>query len=96
MPGTLHLDVDETVQSVVMPPRRVPLALRDRLKDELDRLETVGVITKVTKPTDWVSNLVVAEKPNSKLRVCIDLQHLNKPSKEAIILSPSKKPSYLT
>ncbi len=64
MPGALHLDVDETIQPVVMPPRRVPIALKDRLKNELDRLEALGVITKVTKPTDWVSNLVVAEKPN--------------------------------
>ena len=26
MPGKLHLDIDETVKPVVMPPRRVPLA----------------------------------------------------------------------
>lgn len=66
MPGTLHLDIDPTVKPVVMPPRRVPLALKSKLKDELERLETLGVITKVTKPTDWVSNLVVAEKPKGK------------------------------
>ena len=59
------------------PPRRVPDALKNRLKDELERLEALGVITKVTKPTDLVSNLVVAEKPNGKLRVCIDPQHLS-------------------
>ena len=76
IPGKLHLDIDETVKPVFMPPRRVPLALKSKLKEELDRLEALGVITKVTKPTDWVSNLVVAEKPNGKLRVCIDPQHL--------------------
>lgn len=37
----------------------------------------------MTKPTDWVSNLVVAEKPNGKLRVCIDPQHLNKALKRS-------------
>ena len=47
MPGKLHLDIDETVKPVVMPPRRVPLALKSNLKDELDRLEALGVITKV-------------------------------------------------
>ena len=83
MPGKLHLDIDETVKPVVMPPRRVPLALKSKLKDQLDRLEALGVITKVTKPTDWVSNLVVAEKPNDKLRVCIDPQHLNQALKRS-------------
>ena len=67
MPGTLHLDIDATVAPVAMPPRRDPLALKSRLKDELDRLEALGVITKVTKPTDRVSNLVMSEKPNGKL-----------------------------
>ena len=33
MPGKLHLDIDETVKPVVMPPRRVPLALKSKLKD---------------------------------------------------------------
>ena len=58
-----------------MPPSRVPLALKSRLKD---RLEALGVITKVTKPTDWVSYLFVSEKLDGKLQVCIDPQHLNK------------------
>ena len=88
MPGTLHLDIDTTVAPVAMPPRRVPLALKSRLKDELDRLEALGVITKVTKPTDWVSNLVVSEKPNGILRVCIDPQHLNQALKRSLYPLP--------
>ena len=83
MRGKLHLDLDETVKPFIMPPRRVPLALKSKLKDELDRLEALGVITKVTKPTDWVSNLVVAEKPNGKLRVCVDPQQLNQTLKRS-------------
>ena len=68
MPGKLHLDVDESQTPVVMPPRRVPIALKAKLKAELERLENLHVIQKVTSPTDWVSNLVIAEKPNGKLR----------------------------
>ena len=33
---------------------------------------------KEEEPTDYVSSLVVTEKPSGKLRVCIDPQHLNK------------------
>ena len=83
MPGKLHLDIDESQTPVVMPPRRVPIALKAKLKAELERLEDLGVIQKVTGPTDWVSNLVIAEKPNGKLRVCIDPQHLNKALKRS-------------
>ena len=83
MPGKLHLDIDESQTPVVMPPRRVPIALKAKPKAELERLEDLGVIQKVTGPADWVSNLVIAEKPNGKLRVCIDPQHLNKALKRS-------------
>ena len=78
MEGALHLEVDENALPSIMPPRRVPLALKKRLKEELARLEKAIVIKKEEDPTDWVSSLAVTEKPNGKLRVCIDPQHLNK------------------
>ena len=83
MPGKLHLDIDESQTPVVMPPCRVPIALKAKLNAELERLEDLCVIQNVTGPTDWVSNLIIAEKPNGKLRVCIDPQHLNKALKRS-------------
>lgn len=78
MPGKVHLQVDKTVTPVVMPPRRVPLSVKDRLKEELGRLEKLGYIAPVVQPTEWVSSLVTVHKPNGKIRVCIDPLHLNK------------------
>ena len=78
MPGKVHLTVDPEVKPVVMPPRKVPLAVKPLLKEELDRLENLEVIEKVEGPSDWVSSLVVVNKPNGKIRVCIDPMHLNK------------------
>jgi len=64
---------------VVHPPRRVPFALREKLRSELDRMEQSDVITKVSTPTHWVNSLVVVEKPQSgNLRICLDPQDLNK------------------
>ena len=83
MEGALHLEVDESALPSIMPPRRVPLALKKRLKEELAHLEKASVIKKEEEPTDWVSSLVVTEKPNGKLRVCIDPQHLNKALKRS-------------
>lgn len=77
MDGQYHMEVDEAVWPVVHPPRKVPVALRDRLKEELDKLVNEGIITLVTEPTKWVSSLVKVNKPE-KLRICIDRQDLNK------------------
>ncbi|XP_028415809.1 uncharacterized protein K02A2.6-like [Dendronephthya gigantea] len=83
MDGKLHFLVDESAKPVVMAPRRVPIAVKEKLKAELDRLEMMGVLTKQEAPTKWVSSLVVTEKANGQVRVCIDPQHLNKVLKRA-------------
>ena len=82
MDGLYHIDVDKTVKPVVHPPRKVPVALRESLREELDKMVQQGIITPVTEPTDWVSSLVLVNKTN-KLRVCIDPQDLNKALKRA-------------
>ncbi|RUS68488.1 hypothetical protein EGW08_023750 [Elysia chlorotica] len=53
LPGVQHLTTDPEVKPVIMPNRRVPVAVKDRLKQELDRLTKLGVITPVTEPTPW-------------------------------------------
>ena len=37
MPGKLHLEIDESLKPVVMPQRRVPIALKAKLKTDLER-----------------------------------------------------------
>ena len=49
MHGLYHMEIDETVRLVVHPPRKVPVALRDRLKEELDKLVKEGIITPATE-----------------------------------------------
>ena len=66
------------VQPVVHAPRRVPFSLRDRLKSELDKEESLGVIVKVDEPTDWVNSITIVEKKNGSLRICVDPRDLNK------------------
>ena len=76
--GKLHLEVDETVTPVKLPVRKVPIAMKDKLKNELERLQKLGVIQRVTYPTEWISSMVVVNKANNKIRLCIDPKPLNK------------------
>ena len=78
MPGEYSIAVDPSVRPVIQPPRKIPLHLIAKLRAELDRMESLGVICKRSEPTDWVSALLTVEKPNGQLRVCLDPRPLNK------------------
>ena len=78
LPGTAKLHLKPDATPVVNPPRRVPEALKGRLKDELQRMQDAKIIAKVDEPTDWVNSLVVVEKPKTgDLRICLDPKALN-------------------
>ena len=74
-----HIKLDPTVQLVIVPPRRSPFGLEDRMKAALLDMCSQGIIVPVNQPTDWVNAMVVVEKKNmDKLRICIDPRPLNK------------------
>ncbi|GFV13662.1 transposon Ty3-G Gag-Pol polyprotein [Trichonephila clavipes] len=70
--------VQHNAVPVIHPPRRVPLALQPKLKSTLFRLEKEVIVSKVNKPTDWVQSLVIEEKPNGNIRLCLDPRDLIK------------------
>lgn len=71
--GCLKLEhkiiLKENSASVVFNARKIPLSIKNEVKNELDRLEKQKIIEKVTEPTDWVYPLVVVRKPNGKIRL---------------------------
>ena len=76
--GKVHLMVDETIMPTKQPAGRVPIAIKEQLQKELQRMEEMGVIAKEEQPTDWISSLVTVKKANGKIRECIDSRPLNK------------------
>lgn len=80
LPGTVSLELDQTIKPSIQPPRRVPIAMRNKLKQELESLEKDGIITKETSHTDWVSNIVIVQRGGEEagVRICLDPVHLNK------------------
>ena len=65
------------VPQALYTPRIVPLPLRPQVEEELKRMESPGVISKVDQLTQWCAGMVVVPKRNGKVRICVDLKHLN-------------------
>ena len=87
--GEFHITLDPTVPPVIHPPRRVPEALREPLKRELDALVEQGIITKVDEPTDWVNSLVCVTKASGTLRLCLDPKDLDRAIKRPHHCTPT-------
>lgn len=56
----------------------VAIPLRTEVKEELDRMEKMGVIARVEDPTERCAGMVPIVKTSGKTRICVDLTHLNK------------------
>ena len=89
LPGEVKLYTGKSVTPSIAGSRRVPTALKAKLREELNRLENNQVIAKVSEPTDWVSNLVVTTKKSGDIRICIDPKQLNKALKRHHYQSPT-------
>ena len=58
--------------------RNIAAGLREKVKDEIDKMFLMKVIEPVEIPTEWCSELTIAPKPNEAIRLCVDLTRLNK------------------
>ena len=74
-----HIQLKEDSVPVVNPPRSVSIHLQDAFRKELERMESLGIISKVTQPTEWVNSFVIVDKGGGKgIRVCLDPRDINK------------------
>ncbi|RVE40198.1 hypothetical protein evm_015152, partial [Chilo suppressalis] len=78
LPGKYNILICRDAQPSVCPVRKIPIGVRDKLHNELNRMESLGVIRKVTHPTSWVNAIVVAAKKDGSIRVCLDPRPLNR------------------
>ena len=59
------------------------MATKKLLQSELDRLQTLGVVEKIDRPTDWVSCPITVKKSNGNVRICLDPNPLNRALKRS-------------
>ncbi|XP_058837536.1 uncharacterized protein K02A2.6-like [Topomyia yanbarensis] len=73
----IRIDIDESIAPVAQHVRRVPIALRQLVEDQLSKLLRRGIIEKVLGPSPWVSPMVVVIKDGGEVRLCVDMRRVN-------------------
>ena len=68
---TAHLKLKENATPQFFKPRPVPFALKEKIAEELKRLERLGVLEKV-EFSDWATPIVPVLKPDGSVRICGD------------------------
>ena len=73
----VNLIVDDKVKPKFYKPRTVPLMLKDRVEQELSRLEqlAIGIISPV-QHSQWAAPIVPVVKKDGSVRICGDFNIL--------------------
>ena len=78
----VSINLKDGAQPIQKPPRKVLLAMKCPFKEELDRMENTGIISKydsISGPApEWLNSFVTVRKPNGSLHICLDPTDLNK------------------
>ena len=77
----VHIIMKQNSTPVQKPPRRVPIAMRDKFKQELESMEAQGIISKYDGhdiSLEWLNSFFIVKKPNGSLYICLDPTDLNK------------------
>ena len=77
----VKLHVNQSVEPVAQPLRRIPFNLRGKVEQKLDELLEADIIEPVDGATTWLNPVVIAPKPDGSIRLCLDMRRAN----EAII-----------
>ena len=81
----LHIEMDPSVTLAHAPRSRIPVSKLDKVNEELSRPCDNRTIKPVTQPTEWLSNILIKEKPEGKFRICIDpSQTINKAIRRSV------------
>lgn len=75
----VNISIDKSIISKVVPYRRMPLVVEDKIHEEVRRLEELDINEKV--PTDeitWVSRMIAITKDDGSYRLVVDMREPNR------------------
>ena len=77
--GTFSLQLKPDSKLYQVPLRHVAYALQTSLKEELEHLQMMDIITHlgVDELAEWCNSFVLVPKANGKVRLCLDMVRLN-------------------
>ena len=75
--GVMRIPLKEDARPVKQHPYRLNPRYKEKVKDEIDKMLTAGIIEPVEE-SEWVSPMVVQEKKTKgDIRIYVDLRKLN-------------------
>ncbi|KAG7303117.1 hypothetical protein JYU34_013146 [Plutella xylostella] len=77
----IELPIDDNIQPISQPYRRIPIPLEEKVSEKIDELVKRDIIEEVRGSSKWVSPIVPILKENGEVRVCVDMRRAN----EAIV-----------
>jgi len=75
--GVMRIPLKHDVKPIKQRPYRLNPKYKEKVKEELYKILTVGII-KLVEEFEWLSPMVVQEKKaKGKIRICVDIRKLN-------------------
>ena len=76
-PGKYKIWLWHDIHPMIHAPRKCPIALCPKVKEHLNKIKCLGVITCVDEPRAWASSITYVQKANGKLCPCLDPHDLS-------------------
>ena len=73
-----HVSLSSDASPSVAKPRHPPLFRREKIANAIKSLVDDGIWEESTKPSEWMHNIVVVDKPDGTVRITADLSSLNR------------------
>lgn len=79
IPGEYYIEIEDTQNAfAITTPRKIPIALRKSVEEEIQRMISLNVIAPIDAPTSWCSPMHCVYKKDGGVRICVDYTNLNK------------------